>query len=132
MGGRAVLWSDTSAFTIQAAVANGSTDRAAALTAGCAGLDEVAKPYRQSLLHLGVYSGELPILRCLLELQSPRLPVSITDCFGRAPLAYAACKDAAEMASLLLTHSADPNAKDRDARTALHVASSMDHTEVTP
>ena len=111
-------------------MANGSIDRTTALTAESNGLDEVAKPYRQSLLHLAVYSGELQILKYLLELRSTLLPVTVTDCFGRAPLAYAACKDAADMASLLLTHSADPNAKDRDGRTALHVASSMDHAEV--
>ena len=113
-------------------MANGDIERTTALTADPHHLGETAKPYRQSLLHLAIYSGELPILEYLIERRPALLPVTVTDCFGRAPLAYAACKDAAEMASLLLTHSADPNAKDRDSRTALHVASSMDHTEVTP
>ena len=90
-------------------------------------LAERSKPYRASLLHLAVYSGEYELLEFLLSLRSAQLPVSSLDCFDRSALMYAACKEEPEMARLLLRHRCEPNLQDREGRTALHIGAAMGH-----
>ena len=145
---------------LQAAIAAGDAAAARPLLEAAADteLAETSKPYQASLLHLAVYAGAADLLSELLQVtgchchyhrhllhhrhihspppppllqrESEALPVDAIDCFKRTPLSYAACKDEAAMASLLLEHKARVDACDRDGRSALHIAAAMGHTAV--
>ena len=117
---------------LQAAIAAGDAAAARPLLEAAADteLAETSKPYQASLLHLAVYAGAADLLSELLQRESEALPVDAIDCFKRTPLSYAACKDEAAMASLLLEHKARVDACDRDGRSALHIAAAMGHTAV--
>ena len=117
---------------LQAAIAAGDAAAARPLLEAAADteLAETSKPYQASLLHLAVYAGAADLLSELLQRQSEALPVDAIDCFKRTPLSYAACKDEAAMASLLLEYKARVDACDRDGRSALHIAAAMGHTAV--
>ena len=107
---------------------------------------ERSKPYQASLLHLAVYARSPPLVSRLLQIgleigvdpvksadgslkgDHDGLTPRAVDFFGRAPLTYAACADAADLLHLLLGSQAAVDARDTAGRTALHVACAMGHT----
>ena len=74
-----------------------------------------------TLLMKAAEQKNLPALRALLQHGAS---VNIADDIGKTALSFAGCQSA-DVANALLNAQADANHKDRDGRTALHLALSL-------